>query len=124
MEQNVPMDTFSRNLRAKIAETGQKHAEIARRLGLHERRFAHYISGSREPDLTTLVKIAKALGTTPNQLLGLYDEGFDSAEQAELVDRLMLTAKEMETADLQVTVVQAEALLALRKFKAIKGEDS
>lgn len=122
MEQNGLMDAFSRNLRAKIAETGRKHAEIARTLGLHERRFAHYVSGTREPDLTTLVKIAKALGTTPNQLLGLNDEGFGSPEQAELVDRLMLTAKEMDATDLEVTCVQAEALLALKKFKALKGE--
>ncbi len=64
-------------------------ADIARTLGLHERRFAHYVSGTREPDLNTLVKISKALGTTPNQLLGLYDEGSDTPEQAELVERLV-----------------------------------
>lgn len=114
------MEAFSRNLRAKIAEAGRKHADIARTLGLHERRFAHYVSGTREPDLNTLVKISKALGTTPNQLLGLYDEASETPEQAELVERLVLTAKEMDSDDLEATCVQAEALLALRKFKAIK----
>lgn len=116
------MDTFSQNLRARIAQSGRKHAEIARALGLHERRFAHYVSGTREPDLTTLVKIAKALGTTPNQLLGLHDKGCTTPEQAELVDRLLLTAREMGPDDLEATCVQAEALLALRKYKTLKKD--
>lgn len=116
------MDTFSRNLRAKIAESGQKHTDVARALGLHERRFAHYVAGNREPDLSTLVKIAKALGTTPNQLLGLHDEGFSSPEQAELVDRLLEAVRAMENGDIELTCVQAEALLAFRKFKALKQD--
>jgi transcriptional regulator with XRE-family HTH domain len=44
--------------------------EVARRAGLSERRYGNYVSGRREPDLATLVRIASVLAMTPNDLLG------------------------------------------------------
>lgn len=60
---------FATNLRKRAEELGISNAEVARRAGLSERRYGNYVSGRREPDLTTLVRIAAVLATTPNDLL-------------------------------------------------------
>ena len=65
------MEQFTNNLRGRVHELGLSFAEVARRCGLPERRFANYAAGAREPDLATLVKIAETLATTPDALLGL-----------------------------------------------------
>jgi transcriptional regulator with XRE-family HTH domain len=67
------MDTFSLNLRTRIAALGLTHAEVARRCDLEVRRFHHYVIGDREPDLQTLVRISAVLNTTPDTLLGVAD---------------------------------------------------
>lgn len=71
-------------------------------------------------DLSTLVRTAKALGTTPDQLLGLSETTADGTERSTLLDRLIVSAKGLEHSDLEAIVVQVEALLALRKFKSAK----
>lgn len=65
------MREFTKNLRLRVDELGISLAEAARRCDLSERRFANYASGSREPDLATLVRIADRLDTTPDELLGV-----------------------------------------------------
>ena len=57
-EQNVHMDVFATKLRERAAQLGISNAEVARRAGLSERRYGHYVSGVREPDLRTLLTIA------------------------------------------------------------------
>ena len=44
-------------------------AEVARRAGLSERRFGHYVRGNREPDFATLMRICADMDVTPNELL-------------------------------------------------------
>ena len=67
------MQVFSNRLRLEAKALGLPDAEVARRAGLSERRYGNYVAGIREPDLATLVKIAAALSTTPNRLLGIED---------------------------------------------------
>ncbi|WP_312890263.1 helix-turn-helix domain-containing protein [Rhizobium laguerreae] len=50
-EQIVPMDILSKRLRERAEQLGISNAEAARRVGLDERRYAHYVAGRREPDL-------------------------------------------------------------------------
>jgi len=110
------MDLFAKNLRERAAALGRSNAEIARALDINERRYAHYVSGAREPDLMLLIRIAKALGTTPDKLLGLGE--LDEASEDIMVERLMLAARQLEPADIESIVVQTEALAALRRFQA------
>lgn len=63
------MGPFATNLRTRAEELGLSNAEVARRAGLSERRYGNYVSGRREPDLATLVRIAQVLDSTPDQLL-------------------------------------------------------
>lgn len=106
------MDTLAKNLRRRAEELGLAHAEIARRIGLSERRYAHYVAGRNEPDLATLVRIAKVLETTPNELLGFGPEAKRSRRSL-MRDRLNAAANAMDDRELEITVIQAEAVASL-----------
>src|SRR6266851_10261829 len=68
-EHPVPMDFFAKRLRARARELELSDAEVARRAGLAERRYGHYVRGTRAPDFTTLLRISAVLDATPNDLL-------------------------------------------------------
>ena len=110
------MDLFASRLRERAAELGMSHAEAARRSGLSERRYSHYVSGIREPDLATLVRIAKTLQTTPNFLLGVGDKRKPSPRSM-MVDRLNSAAQALGDDELEVVVIQTEALSGRRHKK-------
>jgi transcriptional regulator with XRE-family HTH domain len=115
------MDQFALRLRQRAKELGISHAEAARRSGLSERRYAHYVSGIREPDLATLVRIATALETTPDSLLGVTAKKAEPSRRALLRDRLSSVARGLGERDLEIVVVQTEALMSLRRKSASSG---
>jgi transcriptional regulator with XRE-family HTH domain len=104
------MDILARRLRERAEQLGISNAEAARRCGLDERRYGHYASGRREPDLATLLRIATSLGTHPNWLLGLDAEGAKPSQRSELAERLSMAARSMSDRELRMFVIQAEAL--------------
>lgn len=108
------MEVFARNLRWRAQELGLANAEVARRVGLSERRYAHYVSGRNEPDLAMLLKIADVLQSSPNELLS-GDEPQAKENRARLIDRLKAASEVMTEADLEVAVAQAEAVISLRR---------
>lgn len=108
------MDVFANNLRHRAQELGLANAEVARRVGLSERRYAHYVSGRNEPDLAMLLKIADVLQSTPNELL-TKENATEKGPRAILVEKLIAAATVMTDDDLQVAIVQAEAVVALRR---------
>ena len=110
------MMVFANRLRERAAELGIAHAEAARRAGLSERRYGHYVTGVREPDLTTLVRIAEALQTRPDALLGFGEREVMSA-RSRLVARLVSAAQVLADEVLEIVVVQAEALTTSRRVK-------
>ena len=108
------MDTLAKRLKQRSEHLGISVAEAGRRAGLEERRFAHYVAGRREPDLATLVRIAEALGTTPNWLLG-FDAHIESERWlSELMDRFANAAMGMAPEELKMVVIQAEAITAAK----------
>ncbi len=108
------MDTLAKRLKQRSEHLGISVAEAGRRAGLEERRFAHYVAGRREPDLATLVRIAEALGTTPNWLLGF--DAYTESEKwlSELMDRFANAAMGMAPEELKMVVIQAEAITAAK----------
>lgn len=106
------MDTLAKSLRKRAEELGLSHAEVARRTGLSERRYGHYVVGRNEPDLATLLRIAKVLKTTPNILLGFESDDGKSKRRL-LTDRLNVAAHAMGDRELEITVIQAEAVAAV-----------
>jgi transcriptional regulator with XRE-family HTH domain len=103
------MELFANRLRERAAELGIAHAEAARRSGLSERRYLHYVAGIREPDLATLVRIAGALQTTPNVLLGVGEKS-KSTVRSLLVDRINSALENVNDDHLEVIALQIEAL--------------
>ncbi|MFG1433027.1 helix-turn-helix transcriptional regulator [Xanthobacter sp. V2C-8] len=124
------MDLFAANLRARAAALNLSHAEAARRAGLNERRYFHYVSGAREPDLATLVKIAKTLGTTPDALLGVTREPQDPiapTERSLLIDRMVSAVNNLGDYEMAIAVQQVEVILRLQNEKnaaAAKANDA
>ncbi len=108
------MKIFGDRLRERAKALGLTHAELARRAGLSDNRFSNYVSGVREPDLATLVRIAIALETTPDALLGVQRSSI-STKRSALLDRLILSAEVLSDADLELVIVQTVALSAWRQ---------
>lgn len=110
------MDTFAQRLRERAKQLGISNAESARRIGLEERRYAHYASGRREPDLATLKSISESLGTTPNWLLGVVGTSEKEPKRAELIGRFANAAIGMAMEELELCVIQAEAVVAAKNL--------
>ncbi|MBY3265310.1 helix-turn-helix transcriptional regulator [Rhizobium laguerreae] len=108
------MDILSKRLRERAEQLGISNAEAARRVGLDERRYAHYVGGRREPDLATLLRIASSLGTTPNWLLGVTERADAAAEMSDLLARFANAANGMTLEELQLCIIQAEAIVAAK----------
>jgi len=108
------MKLFASQLRERAAELGISHAEVARRSGLTERRFSNYATGIREPDLATLLRIAGALQTTPDSLLGVVERR-DSSPRSLLMDRLISAAQPLADEDLEIVIRQVKAFADYRR---------
>jgi transcriptional regulator with XRE-family HTH domain len=108
------MRTLGEQLRNRAQELGLSDAEVARRAGLAPRRYGHYVTGHREPDLQTLVRICRTLNSTPNEMLG-FTEGRLAKRRTErerLVDRLVATANVLDDGQLKLAARQLEAMVA------------
>ena len=108
------MDAFAVNLRTRARQLGLADAEVARRAGLGERRYAHYVSGKREPDLATLIRISAVLGVTPNDLLGCASLPEVGEGRGLLVERLGVAVATLSDDDLRLVVAEVEAIVSLR----------
>lgn len=96
------MDVLAKNVRARAASLGMTLAEVARRSGVSERRFGNYVAGIRNPDLDTLVRIARALQTTPNELLGFRTDDGDPLRRELVAGIMALDEQHLETLLLQI----------------------
>ena len=61
-------DRFAANLRQARETAGVSQEELAERIEVHRTEISLLERGGREPRLGTLVKLAMALGTTPEAL--------------------------------------------------------
>lgn len=106
------MDIFAKRLKERARQLGISNSEAARRVGLEERRYGHYVTGRNEPDLATLVKIAEILGTNPNWLLGVLSLEELHKDRADLLERFKNAISEMTIEEFELSVIQAEAIAA------------
>lgn len=105
------MEQVGPRLRARALELQLSDAEVARRSGLTSTRYGHYVSGYREPDLATLVRICRVLGLRPDELLG-YDHQPETPDELQERRRRVTAFVEVmdaETLDLAIPVMQALA---------------
>lgn len=113
-EHSVGMVAFGDRLRERAGALALSHAEVARRAGLGDRRYFNYVSGRTEPDLATLVRIAAALQTTPDALLGIVSPQHPT-RRSDLLNRLNLAVEALSDEDLELIIVQSNALAGWRQ---------
>lgn len=73
---------FGLHLRRLRLETGLNQDEFAARARIHRSHIGLLENGRRDPQLTTILRVAKALGLTPAQLLD-FDPVSESIEETE-----------------------------------------
>lgn len=112
------MDLFSSNLKRRAEQLGISNAEVARRVGLSERRYGNYISGRREPDLATLVKISSVLGMSLDELLSTDTKETVQTAKRLLQDRISSATQTLEDDDLERVAIMIDALAAARSSQA------
>ena len=102
-------------VRERAAELGLSQAEVARRCGISERRFGHYMSDRSEPSLQILIKISEVLDTSPNVLLGverMSASGRKPDERTRIKGRIAAACAAMDEASLPLALTLVEAVLA------------
>lgn len=109
------MESFAANLKKRAYELGLSNAEVARRAGLTERRYGNYITGRREPDLATLVRIANVLESTPNALLDFDKQATPDTLDVLLKAKIASAANALKDVDLEVMAIAIEAVASHRK---------
>jgi transcriptional regulator with XRE-family HTH domain len=103
------MQPLADNLRRRATELGISHSEAARRAGLSERRYGNYISDRREPDLRTLLQIARALNTTPNEMLGINEAEEEDTHTDRLRTEIAASLKTLDQRQLELLLQQVRA---------------
>jgi len=104
------MEEVGTQLRARARVLGLSDAEVARRVGLGQTRYANYVNGTREPDFITLVRICEVLDTTPNALLGFGAKQPKRPAAEALRRRIAAASEEMDVESLLVAAEVVEAI--------------
>jgi transcriptional regulator with XRE-family HTH domain len=104
------MDLFAKRLRERARQLELSDAEVARRAGLSERRYGHYVRGTRQPDFQTLVRICLVLDATPNDLLLADVSSKRVSAHDRWLSRLMTAASRLDLDDLKLAVQQVDVL--------------
>jgi transcriptional regulator with XRE-family HTH domain len=114
-EQIVPMQLFAKRIRDRARELDLTDAEVARRAGLSERRYGYYVTGEREPNLATLVRICEVLAVTPNDVLLSDGRSPVQSQRGRSIGKIGAVVSNLSMADLELAVCQLECLLTLRR---------
>jgi len=68
------MNRLHDRIRIRLEELEMSQAELARTTGFSTARIGNYVQGTRPPDVATLVRLARALGTSVDWLVGLSEQ--------------------------------------------------
>lgn len=102
-------ETWARRIRSTRIRLGLSQADLARRSGLTPAAISQLENGQREPAFSTLIRLAHALETSPNDLIGAEDR-LDPELQG-----LFRNLKDMDPADL-------DKVIAFAKYIASKDD--
>jgi transcriptional regulator with XRE-family HTH domain len=59
------------DLKSARQKAGLNQTELAKLVGISNKRYQHYECGRRQPDNNMVLSLANALGVTPNDLFGV-----------------------------------------------------
>lgn len=106
-----PAHQFGERLRKIRERQDLKQSDLARRSGLTPAAISQLENGQREPNFSTMIRLANALGTTPNDLLGIgADVSADPSIQA-----LFREVRKLEPEDFDAVKSFAQFLAAQKK---------
>ena len=105
------MEGLGERLRARARELGWSDAEVARRVGLAQTRYANYVTDRHEPDLATFVRICSVLGASAADLLGR--PAAPSDQVAALRSRISAATEALDAEALGVAAIVLDGLVAL-----------
>jgi len=111
----TPAQTFAHRVKAGRLRQNLKQTELAARSGLTAGAVSQIESGERMPAFKTIVALARALGTTPNDLMGLEEEQLDPS--LEELKGLFRDLKDMSPDDFEKVKAFAAYLVAEGKRK-------
>ena len=104
------MEGFGQRLKARARELGWSDAEVARRAGLGQTRYAGYVLDQHEPDYATLLRICATLGVSVGGVLGEFDGG-PGGDQA-LRDRVVGAMGALDPEALKALAIVTDGLVA------------
>ena len=96
-------------LKARARALGLSDADVARALGLAQRRYSAYVNGTREPSFETFTRICRALRTTPDAMLGFTPQDDAAPDEAAAV-RAAAALRVLAGVDLERAASVLEAL--------------
>lgn len=67
-------DNFNENLKEARLKSGFSQKDVAENIGVAKSTYSLYESGSREPNVNTIKRIASYLNVSADELLGINDE--------------------------------------------------
>lgn len=79
--------SFNERLSLLLIQNGFTQKELAERAGVTEAAMSHYIRGDRTPRASVLARIADALNTTTDYLLGGEEQ--DTGDEIRLAQKLI-----------------------------------
>lgn len=112
------METWGERLRQRARKLGLTDIEVARRLGLAQGRYSAYVNGAREPDLKLFVRICQALGTTPDDILGVSPS--PTLEDAALSE-VLASLRQLDNNGLALVSALIRTVAAHQSYLAAKG---
>jgi len=91
------------------------NVQVARPARLSERRFGNYTTDTREPDLQTLVTLARVLAITVGELLGVVTER-TGMDRDRLLAQNEAALSQISDSELEMISVQLRAVAEWRKI--------
>ena len=96
-------------LRARANELGMTDSDVARRIGMTQRRYSSYVNQAREPNFADLLRICRALSVTPDYVLGVG--GLDAWDDTSR--RALAALRRIPSAHWRLALAALEGMAAL-----------
>ncbi len=92
-----------------LAVNRKKQKELAHFLGVTDNTISYYVSGSRTPNLSQLIKIAEFFNTSVDYLLGLTDAATTDKDVQYICDYTGLSEDAIDTLHSCIKIMDEEA---------------
>ena len=119
---NNILSEFSANLQKAVTNTGLTPYALAKKIGIDKQTISRLLKGDRDPNLTTVIRIAKDMRVSMDQLLGLTPakakaEVEVKKENLNLIDKIsVLHEQDVELLEAIIGVLEKRRARTIAKF--------